>query len=126
VSTARCIHRLAVGCAVTGALLVSALSGTAAARSDQQAQRAQALAQERAYMGEPGKVDATTPAALAQERYYSTYGTPEPLNLPRLAAPSDPTPWLPIALSVAVVLALVALPATRLRRVRHRAARVTG
>ncbi len=59
-------------------------------------------------------------AALAQERYYSSYGEPEPLILPRPSAPSDKTPRLPIAVAIAVALAVVAAGATRLRRLRVR------
>jgi hypothetical protein len=48
--------------------------------------------------------------------------------LPRPSAPSDETPWLPIALSIALALAVVAASATLLRRlrVRRRAANVTA
>jgi hypothetical protein len=59
-------------------------------------------------------------AAQAQERYYSSYGEPEPLILPRPSAPSDKTPLLPIALAIAVALAFVAASATQLRRLRVR------
>jgi hypothetical protein len=54
-----------------------------------------------------------------------SYGEPEPLALPQPSATSDETPWLPIALSIAGVLAIVAVSVTQLRRlrVRRRAAR---
>jgi hypothetical protein len=64
-------------------------------------------------------------AALAQERYYSSYGEPAPVSLPRPSAPSDETLWLPIALSIALALPVVAAGATLLR-VRRRAARLTA
>ena len=126
--TARSIQRPAILCALACALLVSAMSGTAAAQPRAHAQASAALAQERYYSsyGEPSTTDAGT-SALAQERYYSSYGEPEPLTLPRPSAPSDETPWLPIALSIALALAVVAASATQLRRlrVRRRAARAT-
>jgi hypothetical protein len=73
--------------------------------------------------------DYDTAAALAQERYYSSYGAPEPLAPPRSPVASDDTPWLPIALSIAVTLAFVAAGAAhlcRLRIRRGRAARATS
>jgi hypothetical protein len=53
-----------------------------------------------------GSPNLTTAAdrALAQERYYMSYGEPEPLTLPQSPVPSDDTPWLPIALSITAVL----------------------
>jgi hypothetical protein len=78
---------------------------------------ASARAQERHYTsyGDPA-----TSAALAQERYLTSYGEPEPLTRPQAPAPSDDTPWLPIALSIAAALAIVAASATQLRRLRSR------
>jgi hypothetical protein len=58
--------------------------------------------------------------ALAQERYLSSYGEPEPLTLPQSPAPSHDTPWLPIALVIAGALVIVAASATQLRRLRVR------
>ena len=94
-----------------------------------------ALAQERYYMSY-GKNAATddnvTPAAdpaLAQERYYASYGEPEPLARPQSPVPSDDTPWLPIALSITAALVIAATSATQLRRLRvrrRRAARSTA
>ena len=55
----RTIYKLAIGCALACALLVSAMSGAAAAQAG----------------------DVTQPAAHAQARYYSSYGEPEPLTL---------------------------------------------
>jgi hypothetical protein len=58
--------------------------------------------------------------ALAQERYYSSYGDPEPLAPPQSPVASDDTPRLPVALSVAATLAIVAAGAAHLRRLRIR------
>ncbi len=60
-------------------------------------------------------------AADPQAQYYSSYGEPEPLSVPESPAPSDNTPGLAIALSVAALLAIVAgVVAIRLRRHRVR------
>ena len=90
-----------------------------------------ALAQERYYMSY-GKSTATddnvTPAAdsaLAQERYYMSYGEPEPLTRSQSPVPSADTPWLPIALSITAALVIVATSATQLRRLRLRRRRAT-
>ena len=129
-STASRIHRPAVLCALACALLVFAINGTAIAATNANRQASAALAQERYYSsyGETETADAGTAAALAQERYYSSYGEPAPLTLPQPPAPPDETPWLPIALSIAIALGIVALTATLLRRIRirRRAARVTA
>ena len=72
--------------------------------------------------------DNVTPAAdsaLAQERYYMSYGEPEPLTRPQAPVPSDDTPWLPIALSITAALVIVATSATQLRRLRLRRRRAT-
>ena len=90
-----------------------------------------ALAQERYYTSY-GKSTATddnvTPAAdsaRAQERYYTSYGEPEPLTRPQSPVSSDDTPWLPIALSITAGLVIVATSATQLRRLRLRRHRAT-
>jgi hypothetical protein len=120
-------HRRTIISAIVCALLASALTGVAPAGANDRTQAA--LAQERYYSsyGEPERVDARTAAALAQERYYSSYGEPKPLTIAQSPEPSDDTPWLAIALSVAVALAIVAASATLARRlrIRRRAARVT-
>jgi hypothetical protein len=86
------------------------------------------LAQERYYSSyaEPETIDADTSAAQAHERYYSSYGDPEPSAGAQSPAPSDDTPWLPIALSATVALAIVGASATQVGRLRarRRAARV--
>jgi hypothetical protein len=119
-----------ITCAVVCALLAFALTGVAPATANKRTQTAAALAQERYYSsyGEPGASDAATSAAAAQERYYSSYAEPEPVTVAQSPEPSDDTPWLPIALSVAAALAIVAASATLARRlrIRRRAARVTA
>jgi hypothetical protein len=126
--TTRRIDRPAILCALVCALLLPATS-LAAAQSSEDRQAA-ALAQERYYSsyGEPQPIDAATAAARAQERYYSSYGEPEPLTLPQSPAPSDDTPWLPIALSIVAAAAIVAASTAQLRRLlirRRHTARVT-
>ena len=97
-------HRRTIICAIVCALLASALTGVAQAGANERTQ------------------------ALAQERYYSSYGESEPLTVAQAPEPSDETPWLPIALSVALALAVVAASATLTRRlrIRRRAARITA
>jgi hypothetical protein len=108
-------RRLIVACV----LLVVALSATPAQAAPNS--KAAALAQERYYSSygtEPGSA-----AALAQERYYSSYGRPGPLAAsPPVRAPSN-SPLLPIAL-IAGTLVLMGASATQVRRFRK--ASVTG
>jgi hypothetical protein len=107
------IHRLrrpAQLCAIACALLVPTTGGAAFAAPDP-------LAQERYYSS---YASPDSSPAQAQERYYSSYGDPKPLSPSPSPAPSDETPWLPIALSIAGALAIVAATATQLRRVRIR------
>jgi hypothetical protein len=119
-----------ITCAIVCALLASALTGVAPATANERTQTAAALAQERYYSsyGEPEAIDAATSAAAAQERYYSSYDEPESVTVAQSPEPSDDTPWLPIALSIAAALAIVAVGATLARRlrIRRRAARVTA
>ena len=68
--SARRSHHPAIACALASALLMSAMSGAATARPNQ---------------------DTQVSAALAQERYYSSYGEPAPLIVPQSPAPSDDT-----------------------------------
>jgi hypothetical protein len=122
-------HRRTIICAIVCALLASALTGVAHARANERTHAAAALAQERYYSSYTGPVtpDSGTSAADAQERYYSSYGEPEPLTVAQSPEPSDDTPWAAIALSAALALAIVAASTTLARRlrIRRRAARVT-
>jgi hypothetical protein len=123
-------HRRTIICAIVCALLASALTGVAHAGANERTQTAAALAQERYYSsyGGAGTTDYGTSAAEAQERYYSSYGDHEPLTVAQSPEPSDDTPWLPIALSLAVALTIVASSATLTRRlrIRRRATRITA
>ena len=85
-----------------------------------------ARAQERYYSsyGEPRPIDAGTAAARPQERYYSSFGEPEPLT--QSPSPSDYPPLLAIALSIAITLVIVTACATHLRRLRVRRRRAAG
>jgi hypothetical protein len=113
VSITRRLRRPAQLFAIACALLVPATAGTAFAAADPRAQ-------ERYYSSYRA---ADSSPAHAQERYYSSYGEREPLSLPQSPAPSNETPWTPIALSIAAALAIVAVSATQLRRGRTRRAR---
>ena len=117
-------NRRTVICAIVCALLASVLTGVTPASANE---RTQALAQERYYSSynKPEAIDAA--AATAQERYYSSYGKYAPLNVTQSPEPSDDMPWLPIALSAALALTIVAASTTLTRRlrIRRRAARVT-
>ena len=119
-------QRRTIICAIVCALLASALTGVTPASANE---RTQALAQERYYSSynKPETIDAGTSAAEAQERYYSSYGKYAPLTVAQSPEPSDDTPWLPIALSAALALAIVAASTTMTRRlrIRRRAGRVT-
>jgi hypothetical protein len=64
--------------------------------------------------------DRATAAAVAQERYYSSYGEPAPLMLPQSAAPPDDSPWAPVAVPIvaaAAALMLAYAAAARRRRI---------
>ena len=122
--------RRTIICAIVCALLASALTSVAPAGANERTQAAAALAQERyysSYTGEPEAIDAGTSAAEAQERYYSSYGESEPLTVAQSPEPSGDTPWLSIVPSFALALAIVAASTTLTRRlrIRRRAARVT-
>ena len=73
------------------------------------ATEADLLALERYYMSHE-------PPPTAEERYYASYGDPAPL--PR--DDPDEASWLPIALSIAGALSIVAVSATQAKRVRVR------
>jgi hypothetical protein len=130
VLSARRIHRPTIVSVVACALLASALSGAAAAQppttgGDLRGVGARDVARPSAPAFAPA-LDLNNPdrraveIALAQERYYSSYGDPEPLTVPQSPASSADTPWLPIAFAIAATLAITAASATRLRRLRTR------
>jgi hypothetical protein len=128
VFAARRINRPAIVCALACALLASAMNGTAAARPHRHTKASAALAQERYYSsyGTPQPSAASRErAALAQERYYTSYGDPAPLIASQPPAPSDDTPWRLIARSSAAALAIAAATASQLRRLRIRRRRAT-
>jgi hypothetical protein len=124
VFTALRIRRPVTVVALASALLCS-MTVPAVARPDLQpgsADNSAALAQERYYSsyGDAASATASDSPALAQERYYSSYGDAEPLTLAQAPAVSDDTPWLEISLSVVAGLALLAAAAVEVRRVRIR------
>jgi hypothetical protein len=106
------LRRPARLCAIACALLVPATGGAALAAANP-------LAQDRNYWSYAYENPDSSPAQ-AQERYYSSYGDPEPVTSPQSSAPSNEAPWLPIALSIAGALAIVAASTTQLRRARIR------
>lgn len=112
------LRRPAQLCAIACALLVPTTGGAAFAAPDP-------LAQER-YYSSYASPDTSPAQAQAQERYYSSYGDPKPLSPSPSPAPSDETPWLPIALSIAGALAIVAASTTKLRRDRIRRRRAAA
>jgi hypothetical protein len=130
------IRRSALLGALTCALL-AATTGDVAAQTPDDAAIARALAQERSYMGVANEeaVDSVPShestvtrsaagpqltAAQAQERYYSSYGEPEPITAPLAPAPANRTPWLTIALAAAAALAAGTIAAIHRRRLRLR------
>jgi hypothetical protein len=119
-SVAHRLKRSVALCGLVCAALMATTAGAAVAASDP---RPGLYAQERAYSSyEP----ADTSPAIAQERYLGSYGEPQPLSPPQSPLPSDDTPWLPIALSIAGTLVIVAASATQLRRLRVRRRRAAG
>ena len=115
-------HRRTVICAIVCALLASALTSVASAGASERTRAAGVRAQQHYYesFGKSGAIDPGKFAAEAQERYYSSYGEPQPLPVAQAPEPSDDSPWLPIALSVAVALAVIAAGSTVARRLRRR------
>jgi hypothetical protein len=141
--------RLTIACVLTYALLASTMSGVAAARLidapvDAAATPRQDLRSPDTRDASPtsslaGTTSETAPqdlrspdardAALAEhiaramERYYSSYGEPEPLAPPAPTAPTGgDTPWLPIGIAIAAILATVAAGGAQLRIRRRRTA----
>jgi len=123
-SRTRRLQRTALVLAV--GLLVAA---PAPAVANRHAGMAAALAQERYYATFGRSADPATAAALAQERYYSSYGEAEPLTVPSSPGGSGETQWIVVALSLTGALIVVAVGAAGLHRVRTRrrpSARVTA
>jgi hypothetical protein len=102
----RSAQLLAIACA----LLVPAATANAAADP--------LRAPERYYMSFAPAEEPRGP--VAQEQYYSSYGDPKPLSAPQSPPPSNDTPWIALTLSIAGALAIVAVSATQLRRIRVR------
>jgi hypothetical protein len=119
-SVAHRLKRSVALCALVCAALVLATAGAAVAASGP---GPGLYAQESAYSSY-GTAD--TSPALAQEQYLGSYGEPQQLSSPQSPLTSDDTPWLPIALSIAGALVIVAASATQLRRLRVRRRRAAG
>jgi hypothetical protein len=115
-SIAHRLQRSVALCALLCAALMTTAAGVALAASDPPT-GPNPYAQER-YYSSYGTADTSAP--LAQERYLGSYGEPQSLSPPQSPIPSDDTPWLPIAVSIAGALVIVAASATQARRVRIR------
>jgi hypothetical protein len=103
-------------CGLVCAAFMATAAGVAVADSDPYAQEL--------YYSSYG--NAQTSGALAQEQYLESYGEPQPLVPPQSPITSDDPPWLPIALSIAGALVIVAASATQFRRLRVRRRRAAG
>jgi len=117
------MSRLARALMLAVTLAATTLAGLTAAAQAHPASddtRGQALAQER-YYGSFGQQDPATQAALAQERYYSTWRASDP-TAAAPAPPSGQPAWLVPAIGVlAAALALLGTRATMItRRLRGR------
>jgi hypothetical protein len=112
--TASRIDRALMACAVACALFGFGIAGPVAISAGDAPHTAAALSQERYYSSY--STPQPSAAALAHERYYSSYGQPEP----PIHTQSHETPWLPIAHSLAIALALAVASATQVRRIRTR------
>jgi hypothetical protein len=66
------------------------------------------------------KTSSDVTAALAQGRYYSSYGEPEPIRGPAAPAPANGIPWLTIALAATIALVAASIAAILRRRLRLR------
>ena len=130
------IRRSAVLGALACALLAVTTGDVAAAQTDDdallRAVRAQqcyyeSCPEEKSTRTRPDSPPITAAQAQAQERYYSTYGEPEPIAAPVAPAPDNGTPWLTIALAAIVALAAasIAVISRRRLRLRRRVARAT-
>jgi hypothetical protein len=128
--TAPRILRIAIACA----LLATAMSTAASARplqdlrspdardAAQTSSLAGTISHTRQDLRSPDSRDAARAEeiALAQERYDASYREPEPPVVAQSPAPSDDSPWLPVALFVAAAFAVIAASAVGVGRVRIR------
>ena len=62
----------------------------------------------------------TATQALAQEKFYSSYGEPESIAAPIAPAPPDDTPWLMIVFGAIAALAAASIAMLHRRRLRLR------
>jgi hypothetical protein len=95
-------------CTLACVALMAAFSAAAVARP---------AAQERYY----GSFESSP--AQTQEAYYSSYGAPDPLSATQSQPPSDDTPWLAIAASIAGAILIAGAGATQVHRLRLRRSR---
>jgi hypothetical protein len=138
-SNARRLRRTAILGALTYALLAAATTAFAAAQTNDAPCRVQLGAglgfvpchhdpdsQHKSTLN-PFADSPLLTAAEAQERYYSSYGEPEPITAPLAPAPTNHTPWLTIALVATTALAAASIAAIHRRRLRlrRRVARAT-
>jgi opacity protein-like surface antigen len=68
--------------------------------------------------------DSTSNAARAQERYYSSYGTPAPLSQPSNPVDDGGIDWSAIGIAIGGAFLIVGVPMAVLMRTRRRTARV--
>ena len=135
-SNASRTRRAAVLGALASVLLGASGAAVAAAQTNGDTRLSPARAQQCYYESCPELESTASPsesrrqtAAEAQERYYSSYGEPEPITAAAPPAPADGTPWLPIVLALTGALAAAALLAAiqrRRLRLRRRVARATA
>jgi hypothetical protein len=143
--TPRHIHRSLVVCGLAGALLASAMTTPAAARPIDQVVPTSSLAgttsaTPRQDLRSPDARDAARADEIAlavkrfeavenvpaPERRYWAYPKTEPVVTAQSPAPSDDTPWLPSALSIAAGLVIAAVGAAEIRRIQVRRRRTAG
>ena len=132
--TATRLCRCATLGALACALLAAATGEVAAAQPNDDALLRAVRAQQCYYESCPEEKSTLTrpdsppiTSAQAQERYYSTYGEPEPIAAPVTPTPDNGTPPLAIALAALVALAAasIAVIGRRRLRLRRRVARAT-
>ena len=128
------LRRSATLGALACVLLAAATGEVAAAQSNDDALPRAVRAQQCYYESCPEEKSTRTrpdsppiTAAQAQERYYSTYGGPEPIAAQVAPTPDNSTPRLTIAIAAIVALAAasIAVISRRRLRLRRRVARAT-